>query len=157
MAQSAYWKLLQHPNWQRKRLEILERDNFACTYCGADTEQLHVHHGYYRRGANPWDYPNKSLTTLCEPCHKSAQNEMQDVHEAIGLLDAHDIQRVLGYALGLLNFDRPNKQIALTSYEAASGVADAWRLSVNDVIAASSDGQISIDGLNKYAKDLTHG
>lgn len=30
---------------------------------------LNVHHKYYIKGHNPWDYSNEALITLCEKCH----------------------------------------------------------------------------------------
>jgi hypothetical protein len=70
MNKDEYRKLLLHPNWQKKRLEILERDGFACRECGDVESTLHVHHQYYKKDAPPWDYPDESLLTLCEACHE---------------------------------------------------------------------------------------
>ena len=64
-----YSEKLKDPRWQRKRLEILERDNWACFWCGDTETTLHVHHELYD-GNNPWDTPDYCLTTLCEDCHK---------------------------------------------------------------------------------------
>jgi hypothetical protein len=60
--------------WQEKRLRIMERAGFRCEMCGSDDKktQLHIHHGYYRRGADPWDYPDDTLWCLCEACHEVA-------------------------------------------------------------------------------------
>lgn len=79
---SAYSERLKHPMWQRKRLEILERDEFRCTGCGADDRQLHVHHLFYSKGREPWDYPSLSLTTLCHECHDVAHGEGREGNEA---------------------------------------------------------------------------
>lgn len=62
-----YSELLKDPRWQKKRLEIMERDGFACKLCGNKKETLHVHHFAYAN--NPWDVDNKALVTLCESCH----------------------------------------------------------------------------------------
>jgi hypothetical protein len=32
-------------------------------------DRLEVHHTYYERGRDPWDYPINSLVTLCYACH----------------------------------------------------------------------------------------
>jgi len=67
----SYKEQLKHPNWQRKRLEIMQRDNFKCRICGDTKKQLHVHHIFYENEAdNIWNYPNESLITLCSDCHK---------------------------------------------------------------------------------------
>lgn len=65
------------PRWQKKRLEILSRDNFACTQCGTTEKTLHVHHTVYRNEAEgPWDYLDSSLITLCDDCHKAEHDEL---------------------------------------------------------------------------------
>lgn len=70
----AYADKLKHPNWQRKRLEIMERDKFKCRECGATENMLNVHHLHYEYGRDPWDYHNNSLITLCESCHEEEHN-----------------------------------------------------------------------------------
>lgn len=64
-----YAELLRSPLWQKKRLEIFERDNFTCQYCGNTESELQVHHKVYHEGLNPWEYSNHELITLCELCH----------------------------------------------------------------------------------------
>ncbi len=55
------------PRWQRRRLEILSRDDWKCVACGDATSTLHVHHKVY--GGNLWDSADDELQTLCETCH----------------------------------------------------------------------------------------
>ena len=38
-----YSEKLSDPRWQKKRLLILERDNFSCVKCQADDVQLQIH------------------------------------------------------------------------------------------------------------------
>lgn len=59
------WK---DPRWQRKRLEIFQRDEWKCFACGQSDQTLCVHHKMYR--GKPWDVPDDWLQTLCEPCHQ---------------------------------------------------------------------------------------
>lgn len=66
-----YAEQLKSLKWQKKSLEILERDNFECTNCGDKEKQLHVHHGYYGKNKKAWEYDSDTLTTLCEDCHKN--------------------------------------------------------------------------------------
>ena len=65
-----YSSYLQSPQWQKMRLQILERDNFSCRSCANCEQTLHVHHCYYERGKKPWEYPESSLVTLCKDCHE---------------------------------------------------------------------------------------
>lgn len=80
---SEYSERLKHPMWQRKRLEILERDGFECTQCGAKDQQLHVHHLFYRKGREPWDYPSLSLQTLCHECHDGIHEEARECDQLL--------------------------------------------------------------------------
>jgi len=74
--QSDYAQKLKDPRWQRKRLEILNRDFFACMRCFSETKTLHVHHRLYNKSAEPWDYDNDVLVTLCEDCHQEEGEKM---------------------------------------------------------------------------------
>jgi ribosomal protein L37AE/L43A len=69
MAKTYAEKLLD-PKWQKKRLEILQRDNFTCQGCLDKESTLHVHHKTYIKGREPWDYDNYNFITLCETCHE---------------------------------------------------------------------------------------
>jgi len=68
MAHTAYSDKLKHPNWQRKRLEVLNRDNFTCRMCGDTETCLNVHHTMYQ--GEPWQADVATLRTVCEDCHK---------------------------------------------------------------------------------------
>lgn len=65
-----YSDKLKDPRWQRKRLEVLQRDSFTCQKCLDTTKTLHVHHRYYLPNTDPWDYELKTLVTLCFECHE---------------------------------------------------------------------------------------
>lgn len=64
-----YTDKLRNPMWQRKRLEILSRDNFCCQICFANDKELQVHHLAYFKG-EPWDIDSDFLITLCDDCHE---------------------------------------------------------------------------------------
>ena len=70
-ASEAYLAKLKDPRWQKKRLQILERDEWACQHCFDAESTLHVHHRYYVRGQEPWECEDGALLTLCESCHES--------------------------------------------------------------------------------------
>ncbi len=62
-----YAEKLKSPMWQKKRLEIFNRDNFKCCLCSDEKTELQVHHLKYT--GEPWDAPNEDLQTLCCDCH----------------------------------------------------------------------------------------
>jgi len=72
---SEYSEKLKDPHWQRKRLEILERDEWTCQICFDSESTLVVHHRRYLSNTEPWDYPDELLVTLCEDCHEVERSE----------------------------------------------------------------------------------
>jgi hypothetical protein len=64
-----YAEKLKDPRWQKKRLEILNRDEWMCQRCQDNESTLHVHHLSYTAGKEPWEYESDNFTTLCEGCH----------------------------------------------------------------------------------------
>ncbi len=73
MKSKSYRSKLLDPRWQRRRLEIMQRDDFACLLCQSEDKTLAVHHRAYLRGREPWDYPADALVTLCDECHKRVE------------------------------------------------------------------------------------
>lgn len=64
-----YKEKLQDERWKSRRREIVYRDKHRCKICGSDSTLLNVHHLYYTKGAEPWEYPDGALVTLCPRCH----------------------------------------------------------------------------------------
>lgn len=83
MTKEEYYDKLKDPRWQKKRLKILERDNFSCQACGDDASTLHIHHRYYTKNTDPWDYSDKVLITLCQYCHEVESEAMKTVLTSI--------------------------------------------------------------------------
>lgn len=76
-----------HPNWQRRRLQKLDKAKWQCQECGAKERQLHVHHLDYRRGAAPWEYEDDELRCLCVDCHSKFHEDKRRLMAAFGVLD----------------------------------------------------------------------
>ena len=71
---TTYRDKLRDPRWQKKRLEIMNRDNWSCQSCGDKETNLQVHHKSYCAG-EPWDVQNHNLITYCERCHKDIEHK----------------------------------------------------------------------------------
>jgi 5-methylcytosine-specific restriction endonuclease McrA len=78
MTKQQYSEVLRDPRWQKKRLEILNRDGWSCQKCGSAKDALHVHHREYKAGRLPWDYPGELLITLCQKCHEKEESDALD-------------------------------------------------------------------------------
>ncbi len=77
--QKSYSEKLKDPRWQKKRLNILNRDGFSCQWCGDKEHTLHVHHLKYK--GDPWDAPDEWLLTICEDCHET-DHALRDDYES---------------------------------------------------------------------------
>jgi hypothetical protein len=93
-----YLEKLKDPRWQKKRLEIMQRDDFKCKKCFSDEKQLHVHHNYYQFGTEIWDYPSDCYDTLCYDCHYETTemtNEIKQVLKKARFRTLSEIRNIL--------------------------------------------------------------
>jgi len=93
---SEYSELLKDPRWQKKRLQIFERDEWRCVWCEEDEITLHVHHLKYENDKDPWEIDNRWLITVCEDCHdyeyeqrKSEEKALLEVMKLCGMSTSH--------------------------------------------------------------------
>lgn len=73
MSKETYSDKLLSPHWQRKRQDVLTRDNYSCVLCSDTETTLHVHHLSYTYGKEPWEYELDNFQTLCKHCHKCVE------------------------------------------------------------------------------------
>ena len=69
-----YAEQIQDVRWQKRRLKILERDDFKCqAKCNNPNKfaNVQVHHLDYFPSIMIWEYPDDMLVTLCDKCHLS--------------------------------------------------------------------------------------
>lgn len=87
-----YRELLLDPRWQRRRCEVLMRDDFTCQECWTTNKTLCVHHNYYDKDLMPWDYrvddewPH-ALETLCVDCHAYRDEIRRAARECVWIAD----------------------------------------------------------------------
>jgi len=100
--------------WQKKRLEVMNRDEWTCRSCGAsgDGVTLNVHHIYYESGKAPWDYENEMLITWCENCHYHVHGLTKTIQHLIATNGGYDlVSELVGYIHGIIGSktqDAPN-------------------------------------------------
>lgn len=100
---ATYWEQLKDPRWQRRRLEIMQRDEFVCRICYDAESTLNVHHKHYFKGRAPWEYEDHELVTLCEHCHEAQHERDADVKEVLARLHTdgpHNIDEAVAMIAG---------------------------------------------------------
>jgi hypothetical protein len=96
-----YQELLKDPRWQKKRLEIMQKADFRCSECGSEKSTLNIHHGYYEKGKNPWEYSNSTLHCLCDDCHEERGKYEGFIKRLFSTLSLDKIERIVGYSIAL--------------------------------------------------------
>lgn len=99
---SEFWMRYKDPRWQKRKAEILIRDDYTCRDCFDKTTTLNVHHAFYRRDAMPWEYADDELRTLCEPCHEQREGRLLNIRRLLGWADPDQLCRAEGYLLGMV-------------------------------------------------------
>lgn len=98
MKNKSYSDKLKDPRWQKKRLEVFNRDNFTCKMCGDNETSLCIHHLKY--SGNPWETENDFLITLCDKCHtvvEMSKNEFITIKDIDITKTKYDTQTVIIY------------------------------------------------------------
>ncbi len=103
-----YAQKLQDPRWQMKRLEIMKRAGSRCEWCGTDaraestrrggTPGLQIHHGFYGKSVEPWEYEDNTLYCLCDDCHEKAETARRAVYAELARIHPkhhRDVQLLL--------------------------------------------------------------
>lgn len=148
---AVYLELLKDPRWQRRRLEILERDGWKCTSCGDDKKTLHVHHKFYD-GRKPWEYEPEALATLCVDCHAKETDDSRILKAAIRKLDSGDLLRVAGYIEAIIAA-RECTPLLISDAQMALGAADAFGITDDEVIDDAIKGKGTIEYDEVFASE----
>ncbi len=100
----------KHPNWQKKRLEVMQDAGFQCENCGDKDTTLNVHHKRYVKGRMVWEYERVELECLCEDCHRTEHENRARLDlllMASGASLGSVVALLAGYFEGSLNLDTP--------------------------------------------------
>lgn len=91
---SDYATKLRDGRWQKKRLEIFDRDGWQCYICGSGND-LQVHHNWYIGRMEPWDYDESQLITLCGKHHEWASQVHQKLKEELSVMTPQEQNALL--------------------------------------------------------------
>jgi|SRR5688572_21992046 len=150
---SEYWKLLQDPRWQEKRLRVFEAADFKCIECGSNSDTLHAHHKIYRKGRKPWEYDLKDLACLCEACHERWHMLKDAISELMVGLEMKDISRMAGFGLGMVLKSGEADQVRVYTDAAFDGLAKQSGASIKKLRSlVDSDGFINESDLRPHRK-----
>lgn len=96
----SYRELLDDPRWQKKRLEVLEKNQFTCRGCGSKEKKLNVHHRMYKKGRKPWEYELIDLTVLCEDCHEKWHSVYESICATFAYMEPSELIELYGIKKG---------------------------------------------------------
>lgn len=75
---------LKDQRWENKRIEILNKRGCFCEICGGNDSILDIHHRFYIRGREPWEYDNDVFQILCRNCHNRVHRGNNGLPEEYG-------------------------------------------------------------------------
>lgn len=95
------WKdQYKHPNWQKRRLEVLQAHDFTCQLCWDKDETLNVHHKAYIKGRKVWEYDDDQLECLCETCHEETHTNKENISALLSALPTHATPAIIALVAG---------------------------------------------------------
>ena len=146
-----YSEKLKDPRWQKKRLEVLSRDEWKCQECGEKERTLHVHHKTYVYGKAPWDYNSNNLLTLCEDCHHDEDFHKQIFTDALHglLIEGYSYKSLYGLISTLI---RPLENVGIEERIEAATVAASNKWVVDYLLEAKRKSHDSLFG--EFEKSL---
>jgi len=100
-ASMTYSEKLRDPRWQKLKAEVMQAAGFTCDDCGKDSVQLgiersqfHVHHKFYIKGREPWEYDLTDLKCLCDCCHRETEDAIITLRQVFGDFAWYDINSI---------------------------------------------------------------
>lgn len=167
---SDFFEKYRHPNWQEKRLRVMEAAGFKCRHCGDTETTLNVHHISYLKGRDPWEYENEELVCLCEACHEemhSTEDRLKDAlhnYKVQAYSDYLSVEQLIGYLIAKSQ-PGPFRLKAHDDYFWLSGFLEGYGCSSKEYesdledferlreIIRADDGYLDHAWLKFYAKD----
>jgi hypothetical protein len=155
-----YAELLKDPRWQKRRLEVMQRDNFKCKWCLDEKSTLHVHHLKYKNGLKPWEYPDSTLVCICEGCHQEWTDSLEQILELLATMGSNGVglHAVYGYLLAEAAICGAIKEAHIEGSSPAEigtkahAFGSVLNLSTDEILSACVDGKLDIIALFKKHK-----
>jgi len=95
MVNKSYVDQYNDHRWQKKRLEIIERENYICQYCHSQGNELRVHHTYYDKNKKVWEYDNDTLLCLCQRCHSDLHEFLENINRLVSFCRPQNYEPVI--------------------------------------------------------------
>lgn len=117
--------------WQKKRLDVMNRDGWRCQSCGDyDGATLNVHHAFYEKNKAPWEYPDETLSTLCEACHTKLHAMSKKLMVGLAKCNVNKACYAIGEIIDYMNIDGNCCYLTMTDKGKkafAEGIGEAFK------------------------------
>jgi hypothetical protein len=96
------------PRWVEKRNIVLERADYVCEGCGANSD-LQVHICYWIKDLEPWDLPDDAYKCYCIDCRserKTLESDIRVLFAAFSLCELEAWHRAINELAGIRSASR---------------------------------------------------
>jgi hypothetical protein len=132
----------RRPEWQKKRLDVMDAAGFKCEACGAADRELNIHHRRYVKGRMPWEYGGRELVCLCDKCHELWHYLQGQIMLSVSLADLQSMFQltdITGFT------GRKLTRVALAANISPSGLAVACTAIIKTAESAEDN---ALDGVS---------
>lgn len=104
---TGYDSKLSSPEWQAFARRVRRERGNACEMCKRGHVVTQVHHWFYERNREPWEYRTDEVVVLCHGCHKEIHEHLKQFRKFVFIHLNPQVFKILNGALA----------VALTQYE----------------------------------------
>ena len=136
------------PRWQQKRLQQFELAGWKCQECGSKKNELNLHHYWYEKDNEVWDYPDECFVVLCDGCHVAWHARKRQIDHLLAF-SLSEMDQAFGLLCGLrcatygVDFQFTPNTDALTASAVVRGFwppLDYQRLLIDGVLKKIANG-----------------
>lgn len=139
-----YADKLLDPRWQKKRLKILERDNWTCQLCQDTETSFHVHHKKYN--GNPWDTADEDLVSYCQDCHLIVENLKNNdvIYKPIKVVKFDSIRKDDPLLVVILDRDDGSQTYSMVFYDLKPDKTLDFRLAITPPVIRELNKELNL-------------
>lgn len=101
LSRTEFLKKYDMPEWKAFSTTIRRERQNACQCCKRSDKPTHVHHPFYKPGAEPWQYSKEEVVLLCDNCHEELHEQLNNFRRYVFTKMTPRVLQVINGALAV--------------------------------------------------------